>query len=107
MTDGLIILTPLDLAFAACLMLLLTALSWRLHLGIGRQGQMGAQGFDLGVADQDITNAARLSGAVNDQPVLQQSYGLSDDRQKARHAVDHERRSCRVRLCFCLFLEGP
>ena len=37
MTDGLIILTPLDLAFAACLMLLLTALSWRLHLGIGRQ----------------------------------------------------------------------
>jgi len=37
MTDGLIILTPLDLAFAACLMVLLAVLSWRLRLDIGRQ----------------------------------------------------------------------
>ncbi len=37
MTDGLIILSPFDLAFAAALVLLLAALSWRLRLAIGRQ----------------------------------------------------------------------
>ena len=37
MTDGLIILTPLDLGMAALLLLLLALLSWRLQLDVGRR----------------------------------------------------------------------
>jgi putative ABC transport system permease protein len=36
-TEGLIALSPVDLGLAACLVLLLAVLSWRLELGIGRR----------------------------------------------------------------------
>ncbi len=36
-TEGLIALSPFDLGLAACLVLLLAVLSWRLELGIGRR----------------------------------------------------------------------
>ena len=37
MTDGLILLSPLDLGLAASLVIVLAGLSWQLHLGIGRR----------------------------------------------------------------------